>query len=69
MSGKLLPDSVVDEILEQMGKPLAFGSIGFDPNRPPPPRPSFRRRMQIRLDSARWWFHNRLFPDCHSDDY
>jgi hypothetical protein len=64
--GALIPASVADEITAVMDQWwVARGLV------PPVKRPSLtlRERLRVRLFLVRFWFHDRLFPDCRDDDW
>ena len=68
VSYRLIPGALADQLLEQAMKPSPFASIGFDPNRPRP-RLTLVQRARVWRANARWWLHDRLFPDCTHDDW
>lgn len=60
--GRLAPEAFATEVESVLAPDLPV----WLPR--PHPRPLTRRqRLRLRVAAARWWVHDRLFPDCHRD--
>ncbi len=60
---RLVPGAAADAIIKNIDRQLVGYSIGFDHNRPRVPL-TLRQKVRIWRVTARWWLHDRMFPDC-----